>query len=266
MATFYSNPRRSLKPWLAITSFIFALAGAVSADEAQTKIFAQRAEDEFHRTQAKLQADTDDATAAWQFARASYDWADFAINDRERAAIANQGIAACRPLIARELKLAPAHYYLAMNLGQLARTESVGALKLVKQMEYEFKLASALDEHFDFAGAARNLGLLYREAPGWPISIGSARQSRNWLEHAVTLAPDYPENILNLAESFLKWNKRADATAELKKLDALWPKAQTNFAGTAWEQSWADWTTRRETVRNELGEPPLPVKPPKEND
>jgi len=36
---------------------------------------------------------------------------------------------------ARSENFAAAHYYLAMNLGQLARTKSVGALKLVKQME-----------------------------------------------------------------------------------------------------------------------------------
>ncbi|MEI9963236.1 MAG: hypothetical protein WDM76_19625 [Limisphaerales bacterium] len=263
MATFYSKTWRTAKYQLAAVLFIFAAGLLFADDDAAKKTFAQRAEDEFHRAQAKTQSDTNDATAAWQFARACYDWADFAKNDKERAAIANQGIAACRPLIARGLKLAAAHYYLAMNLGQLARTESVGALKLVKEMEYEFKLASGMDERFDYAGPARNLGLLYREAPTWPISIGSGRQARDWLEHAAALAPDYPENLLNLTESYLKWRKRAEASDELKKLDELWPKAQTNLTGAAWEQSWADWTARRDAARKALGEPFPSAKSPK---
>jgi hypothetical protein len=243
--------------------FVIFISGIVFADDAQTKTFAARAQAEFQRAQARCESDPTNAIAAWQFARACFDWADFAKTSNERAAIANQGIAACRPLIARELKLASAHYYLGMNLGQLARTETIGALTLVKQMEYEFKLASALDEHFDYAGPSRNLGLLYREAPGWPISIGSGRPAREWLERAAALAPDYPENILNLAESYLQWEKLDDAKVQLKKLDALWPSAQTNFTGAAWEQSWADWTTRREALRKELGEPPSPATSPK---
>ena len=120
-----------------------------------------------------------------------------------------------------------------MNLGQLADAEapSIAAYKLVKEIEREFKAAADLDEHFDYAGPARCLGLLYRDAPGWPISIGSQRKAREWLEPAVKLAPDYPENHLNLAETCLRWKERDAAERELKALDALWPKAQTNFSG-----------------------------------
>ena len=44
------------------------------------------------------------------------------------------------------------HYYLAMNLGQLARTEMIGALKIVKEMENEFEIAADIDPRFDHAG------------------------------------------------------------------------------------------------------------------
>ncbi len=53
-----------------------------------------------------------------------------------------------------------------MNLGQLARTEYLGALALVKEMEPEFKMAGELDPQFDHAGPKRNLGLLYRDCAG----------------------------------------------------------------------------------------------------
>jgi tetratricopeptide (TPR) repeat protein len=252
-----------MKCRLAAVIFPFATAGLLLAGEDQNKIFAARAEAEFHRAQARFQSATTDSTNAWQFARACYDLADFATNDTQRAAIAIQGIAACRQIIAHEPKSAPAHYYLGMDLGQLARTELIGALKLVKEMEREFKTATGLDAHFDYAGPERNLGLLYREAPGWPTSIGSKRKARTFLEQAAKLAPDYPENILNLAESCLNWKEPDHAKLELNVLDSLWPKAQTSFTGAQWEQSWADWTMRRDDARKKIGAVPEPAKSPK---
>jgi tetratricopeptide (TPR) repeat protein len=252
MATFNSQTRRRVKRRLVTTVFIFAGAGILLAGEDQNKKFAARAESEFLRTQIRFQSAANNPTNAWQFACACYDFADFATNDTERATIAVQGIAACRQIIVREPKSAPAHYYLAMNLGQLARTELLGALKLVKEMEREFKTADGLDEHFDYAGTARNLGLLYGGAPGWPASIGSKRKARDWLERAVKLAPDYPENHLNLLESFLQWHEINAAKLESNALDSLWPKAQKNFSGVDWERSWDDWTKRRAAVRTEL--------------
>ena len=139
----------------------------------------------------------------------------------------------------------------------------MAAFKMVKEMEREFKTAGDLDEHFDYAGPARCLGLLYRDAPGWPMSIGSRHKAREWLEQAVQLAPDFPENRLNLVESYWQWKDHEAAGNELKTLDALWPSAQTNFTGEAWERSWNDWSTRREVVRKNLKETTTPAKSPK---
>jgi tetratricopeptide (TPR) repeat protein len=253
MATFNSKTRRAIKCGLVAATFIFA-AGIVFADESQNKIFAARAEAEFHRAQEHLQSGTNDSAAAWQLARACFDFADFAKTKTERAALARQGIAACQQLLARDFNSAPAHYYLGMNFGQLARTETFGALRLVKEMEHEFKIAIELDEPFDYAGPERNLGLLYRDAPGWPTSIGNHRKAREWLERAAAIATDYPENRLNLLESFLKWNDRADAQCEMKALDELWPQAQKKFVGESWERSWVDWEKRRDMAREHLNE------------
>jgi hypothetical protein len=263
MAIFNPKTRDATQGRLAAAIFLFAAIGIVFADESRNSIFAGRAEAEFHRAKTRFQSVTNDPAAAWQFARACYDVADFATNDTERATLAIQGIAACRQLLAQQPKSAPGHYYLGMNLGQLARTEILGALKIVKQMEVEFKTADNLDAHFDYAGPARCLGLLYRDAPGWPTSVGSRHKAREWLERAVQLTPDYPENHLNLVESRLQWNDRTGAKNELKMLDVLWPSAQTNLTGQTWEQSWNDWSTRRDAARNKLDEYVTPPKPPK---
>jgi hypothetical protein len=256
--------RRTILAGLAAV-FLLAAAGQVFADEARDKIFAGRAHAEFERARIHWQSDTNDSAAAWQFARACFDFADFATNNTGRAATARQGIAACRELLARETNSAPGHYYLAMNYGQLAQAEapSVAAYRLVRQIEHEFKTAADLDKTFDYAGPERCLGLLYRDAPGWPFSIGSRHKAREWLEQAAKLAPEDPENHLNLAESFLQWHESDNANRELQTLDALWPKAQTNLSGEAWERSWDNWSARRAAARKKLGEIPTPVKPPK---
>jgi tetratricopeptide (TPR) repeat protein len=247
----------------AILSF-FAFAAAAFAQSTANPVFAVRAEKAFRLAQIQFAAATNNS-AAWQFARACFDFAGFATNDTGRAAIARQGIAACRELLARETNSAPGHYYLAMNEAQLAQAEapSLAAYRLVRQMEHEFKTAADLDPSFDYAGPERCLGLLYRDAPGWPFSIGSRRKAREGLEQAAKLAPDYPENHLNLAESFLQWRDSDNARSELEALDRLWPKAQTNLTGEAWEQGWDDWSTRRATARKKLEEISAPAKPPR---
>jgi tetratricopeptide (TPR) repeat protein len=257
MATFNSEPRHATKWRFAAGILIFA-AGIMLAGEAQTKISAAFAEAEFHRAQVQFQADASNPTNAWQLARATFDLANFATNDTERAALANQGIAACRPLVARDPKLAAGHYYLAMNLGQLARTELIGALALVKEMEPEFQKAGALDPLLDHAGPERNLGLLYRDAPGWPVSIGNPSKAQPLLKQAVKLSPEFPENYLHLIESYLKWNETEAAKKELRVLDTIWTGAQTNLTGAKWAQSWDNWSTRRDAARKQLATTPTP--------
>jgi tetratricopeptide (TPR) repeat protein len=248
---------------LTIVLLLFGGGGALFAGETTNRLFAVRAAAEWHRAQTQFQLHTKDPAAAWQFARACYDLNDYVTNKTGRADLAAQGIAACRQAVTGDSNSVPGHYYLAIELGLLADTKrNLTAYKLVREMEREFKTADELDEHFDYAGPARCLGLLYRDAPGWPISIGSRHKARQWLEQAVKLAPNYPENRLNLAESYWQWKDREAASNELKMLDTLWPSAQTNFAGEAWERNWNDWIARRDMARKSLEEAGEPVKPP----
>ena len=186
----------------------------------------------------------EDPVAAWQFARAAFDWAEFATNDTQRAAIAAEGIRVSRQLVRAHPDLAAGRYYLAMNLGQMARTKSLGALPLVSEMEQLFQGVRTLDPQFDSAGADRCLGLLYRDAPGWPVSVGSKSKARRHLRAAMALSPDYPENRLNLLESLLQWG-------ELDEFKTVWPgtpelidQARKRLTGPRWEASWADWNPR----------------------
>lgn len=243
-----------LAPLCLLAAFLChgGLPGGETRADAPRVDFAARAQRLFIESQERLRAQPTNAEAAWQFARAAFDLAEFATNDTQRAALADEAIAVARRLIEREPRLAAAHYYLALNLGQLARTKSLGALKLVQEMEQRFKTARELDEHFDFAGPDRSLGLLYLDAPGWPASIGSRAKARLHLERAVELAPDFPENRLCLLEALLKWRDKKAAQRQAVNLSEVLQRARTNLTGAAWAGAWADWERRWEDAQRKL--------------
>lgn len=248
--------KRSKRPffWL-IAACVFLLAATMDAFGApvEKEVFVVRAESAFVKALDHYQADTNSMVAALEAGRACADLASLATNDTQRAEVARRGIDVCHQWLAREPKSAPGHYYLAINLGQLAQAEapSLAAYRLVHEVEREFKTAAELDVTFDHAGPARTLGLLYFQAPGWPLSVGSNSKAREWLNRAADLAPDYPGNQLNLAEAQLKWRQREELEATLKKLNAIWPVARTNLVGEAWQENWQEWDARRAALKAE---------------
>lgn len=233
-----------------MAAILLSLAGSAWADSATNLFFYLQAQKVFLLEQKDYLIATNSSTNVLQFARAAFDLADLATNDTQRAQAAQHGIEVCRQLLAREPKSAPGHYYLAMNLGQLAQAEapSIAAYHLVHDVEHELITAADLDVHFDHAGPARTLGLLYFQAPGWPLSVGSKTKAHEWLERAAKLAPDYPGNQLTLAEAQLKWRQRDELETTLKKLEAIWPVARTNFTGESWEESWFEWDKHRAII------------------
>jgi hypothetical protein len=227
--------------------------GGTVPEKTDTAAFAKHAEKAFKDAKEKLAAEPAKAEALQDFGRVCYDWADYSTTKSQRADIANQGIDACRKLVALDAKSVGGHYYLAMNCGQLAQTKTLGALKLVSQMETEFKTALSLDAKFDYAGPDRNLGLLYWQAPGWPTSIGSNAKARTHLTAALKAAPEYPENVLNLIEAELKWGDKPGVARDLKTLNENWDAAKKKLTGEDWAASWADWEKRKAAAEKKIG-------------
>ncbi len=222
----------------------------------------ERARTEFRKTLTEHQTQPQNGEKSWQFARACFDLAEFATNKTERAQLAEQGIAACTSALLQHPDSAQTHYYLGMNLGQLARTRSLSALKLVDQMEQEFSRTRELDPKTDYAGPDRNLGLLYLDAPTIG-SIGSRAKAKKHLGQAVELAPDYPENRLCLIEAFLKWGDRSHAREQLNELEKAIPSARAQLTGSTWTASWLDWDARINSARKKVGEHTKPLEAPR---
>lgn len=215
-------------------------------DEAAKASYRKHAAREYREARTMYQAAPDDVELAWQFGRAAFDLAEVAHNKQERETLAREGIDACRAALVLEPDLAVAHYYLGMNLGQLARVHMLRGLRIITEMEQSFLKTRALDPRVDHGGADRNLGLLYHRAPGWPISMGNKPKGRQHLERAVKLSPDYPENRLYLAEALWDTKHHEAFLDQVQALEILMPKARKTFNPEEWiwAWAWADWNPR----------------------
>jgi hypothetical protein len=64
--------------------------------------------------------------------------------------------------------------------------------------------ADATDPNYDKAGPARVRALVLIRAPGWPLGPGDTDAGLVAARRAVALQPDYPPNVLALAEALSK--------------------------------------------------------------
>jgi hypothetical protein len=224
-------------------------------------VFLQRAEQAYQTARLRYHANPTNTEAAWQFARACSDRADIAKHDKEKAAYAQEGMLACRQALIDNPKSAYAHYYLGVNLGELASTHGVSALSELREMEGEWNAALRLDATIDYSGPNRCLGLLYMQAPGWPLSIGSRSKAIKYLTDAVQLSPTYPDNLLSLAEAHLKWNEYAQAQGVAARIPAVFAQGRKDLSGPAWESIWLDWDQRWEAIQARLNQSSLYASP-----
>jgi hypothetical protein len=252
-----STEGRSARAFAALLGLLaFAASPAAPTpgelDAAGPPPFARRAERLYLEARDRFQANTNDVAAAWRLGQAALGWADFARNNAQREETARVGIAACRRALVSEPDSAPAHFYLATNLGQLARARKLEALSIVREMERELKAAQAADERFHYAGPDRCLGLLYLDAPGWPASVGSRRKARERLERAVALSPEFPENRLSLMEAYWRWKDLKQLQLQAEAYGTGLDDARQRFTGEPWEADWQDWNARWQILLDQL--------------
>jgi tetratricopeptide (TPR) repeat protein len=211
---------------------------------AQSPASKESAQSIYEAARSCFESARTNVTAAWEAGRAAFDLGELTHDNHERSAVAQAGIDLCRRAVALDPKSAGGHYYLALNLGELASAKRFGAIKLLHEMERELQTAATLDPKLDYAGPDRSLGLLYLEAPLFPIGIGSRDKARTHLERAVSLNPDYPENLLSLAEAYAKWAETRNLDHELRTIQEVLPVARTRFPPQTWRATWNDWDAR----------------------
>ncbi|MDB6085845.1 MAG: hypothetical protein JWN43_3726 [Gammaproteobacteria bacterium] len=119
----------------------------------------------------------------------------------ELAAEASRDADAC---LALEPQAAACLYARAVALGLEARAHPTRAGELLNGMLEHLTSAEAADPGYDEAGPARVRALVLLRAPGWPLGPGDAEAALVAARRAATLRPQYPPNLLALAEALAK--------------------------------------------------------------
>jgi hypothetical protein len=150
---------------------------------------------------APLPTSVEDLTAAIS--------ADSSRSEREpdasiRDQLAEDAIRHADACIARAPQSAACLYYRAVALGLEAKAHPLRAAELLKSMLESLTSADAVDPEFDQAGPSRVRALVLTRAPGWPLGPGDPDMGLVAARRAVTLRPQYPPNVLALAEALAK--------------------------------------------------------------
>jgi hypothetical protein len=129
---------------------------------------------------------------------------DHESDGRVRAALADEALGYANACIAKEPKAAACLYGQGIALGLQAKAHPTRAGDLLKSMLESLSGADAADPNYDQAGPARVRALVLVRAPGWPLGPGDADAGLESARRAVGLRPQYPPNLLALAEALSK--------------------------------------------------------------
>jgi hypothetical protein len=119
----------------------------------------------------------------------------------ELAAEANRDADAC---LASDPQAAACLYGHAVALGLETKAHPTRAGELLNNMLKALTSAEAANPNYDQAGPARVRALVLIRAPRWPLGPGDPDEGLVAARRAVTLQPQYPPNLLALAEALAR--------------------------------------------------------------
>jgi hypothetical protein len=129
---------------------------------------------------------------------------DLATDSQVRAQIAADAMQNAQACLERAPQAAACLYYDGVALGLKARAHPLQANEALKAMLEALNRAEAADPAYDRAGPARVKALVLIKAPAWPIGPGDPETGLAAARRAVALRPEYPPNVLALAEALAK--------------------------------------------------------------
>jgi len=129
---------------------------------------------------------------------------DLETNAKTRAQLAADALRNAQACLERAPQAAACLYYDGVALGLNARAHPLQASEALKSMLEALSRAETADPAFDQAGPARVQALVLIKAPAWPLGPGDPETGLAAARRAVALRPDYPPNVLALAEALTK--------------------------------------------------------------
>lgn len=138
-----------------------------------------------------------------------------------RADLADQSMSAADACLAKDANSAACQYGKAIATGLQARAHPTRAVALLSNMLESLKAADALDPTYDNAGPSRVQALVLIRSPGWPLGPGDADAGLAAARRAVSLRPEYPPNLIALAEALTKSGDEPAAQESYKRAREL---------------------------------------------
>ena len=129
---------------------------------------------------------------------------DLETDSKIRAQLAADALQNAQACLDRAPQAVDCLYYDGVALGLNARAHPLQANDALKSMLEALSRAEAADPAYDQAGPARVKALVLIKAPAWPLGPGDAEAGLAAARRAVALRPDYPPNVLALAEALAK--------------------------------------------------------------
>jgi len=115
---------------------------------------------------------------------------------------------------------ADAHFWLSALIGRVGQTRGVlQSLFMVNPLKKELDIVLEIDPNY--AAAYFALSVLYTEAPGRPLSIGSKEKALENAWRSVDLDPDNIEHNVNLAKVLINNKKTKEALEVLNNVLAM---------------------------------------------
>ncbi|MEA3181404.1 MAG: hypothetical protein QOI59_4927 [Gammaproteobacteria bacterium] len=136
--------------------------------------------------------------------KANSDRSDHESDGKVRADLAAQSSSAADACLALDTQAAACQYGKAVATGMEARAHPTRAVGLLGSMLQNLGNADSADPNYDKAGPSRVRALVLIRAPGWPVGPGDTDAGLAAARRAVSLQPDYPPNVLALAEALSK--------------------------------------------------------------
>jgi hypothetical protein len=136
--------------------------------------------------------------------KAASDRTDHEPDAKVRAQLATEANNTADACLAMDPQAAACQYGKAVATGLEARVHPTRAPGLLGGMLQNLINAESADPNYDKAGPARVRALVLIRAPGWPVGPGDPDAGVVVARRAVTLQPDYPPNVLALAEALSK--------------------------------------------------------------
>jgi tetratricopeptide (TPR) repeat protein len=152
--------------------------------------------------------------ASWKLAR-GYWWLGNHSPSQARLAIFEKGKKAAEDAIRLNPNAIDGHYWLGVCLGRYGEERGVlKSLFLVDPIAKEMETVLAMDPKNGDAQFV--LSIVYRKAPGWPLSRGDMKKSLELARLAVANRPDWVLPHVALARTLLAFKNTEEAKKELQ--------------------------------------------------